>query len=93
MWNMCSDNTKIKCIDIMKDHKLYFPNLNGVRTIAAFMVNIFHIELIKSEFGIKNLFRICSFRWRFRCNFVFVLEIGFLITYLLLYEGYQTLFH
>ena len=38
----------------MSERKLYFPNLNGVRAIAAFMVIIFHIELIKCEFGIKN---------------------------------------
>lgn len=69
----------------MKDHKLYFPNLNGVRAIAAFMVIIFHIELIKSEFGIKNLLGYVHLGGDLGVILFFVLS-GFLITYLLLYE-------
>jgi peptidoglycan/LPS O-acetylase OafA/YrhL len=34
--------------------RIYFPNLNGLRFIAAFMVIIHHVEQLKSLFGINN---------------------------------------
>jgi len=33
---------------------LYFPNLNGVRFIAAFWVIIHHVEQFKEKFGFEN---------------------------------------
>lgn len=71
--------------------RVYFPNLNGLRFIAAFLVIIHHVEQIKSLYDIKN-------NWK--SNFVqligeqgvvlfFVLS-GFLITYLMLEEEKQT---
>lgn len=39
----------------MKD-KIYLPNLNGVRCIAAFMVVFSQIELCKYYFGLENNF-------------------------------------
>ncbi|QMW05837.1 acyltransferase family protein [Spirosoma foliorum] len=66
--------------------KIFFPNLDGVRAIAATMVVVSHIELHKILFGINRLesanfldlgkIGVCIF---------FVLS-GFLITYLLLEE-------
>lgn len=67
--------------------KVFFPNLNGIRFIAVFMVIIHHIEQIKSKFNYDNL-------WENPTIFVvgelgvtlfFVLS-GFLITYLLIDE-------
>ncbi len=69
----------------MNERKLYFPNLNSVRAIAAFMVIIFHIELIKSEFGIKNFLGYTHMGGDLGVILFFVLS-GFLITYLLLEE-------
>lgn len=69
-------------------NKIYFPNLNGLRFIAAFMVIIHHIEQIKGILGLKSL-------WENPCINIlgplgvvlfFVLS-GFLITYLLLVEN------
>ena len=71
--------------------RVYFPNLNGLRFIAAFLVIIHHVEQIKSEYGLAN-------HWRSRFVQIigdqgvvlfFVLS-GFLITYLLLEEEKQT---
>jgi peptidoglycan/LPS O-acetylase OafA/YrhL len=72
---------------IKDSNKIYFPNLNGIRFIAAFLVIIHHIEQNKLLLGLNN-------NWDF--SFVqlfgplgvvmfFVLS-GFLITYLLLVE-------
>jgi peptidoglycan/LPS O-acetylase OafA/YrhL len=69
----------------MSERKLYFPNLNGVRAIAAFMVIIFHIELIKCEFGIKNFLGYTHLGGDLGVILFFVLS-GFLITYLLMEE-------
>jgi peptidoglycan/LPS O-acetylase OafA/YrhL len=35
--------------------KLYFPNLNGIRALAALMVVIEHIELHKASFNISRI--------------------------------------
>ena len=37
----------------MNQTRIYFPSLNGVRAIAASMVIIHHIEMIKSEMGLS----------------------------------------
>jgi len=36
--------------------RVYFPNLNGLRFIAALMVIIHHIEQFKSIYGLPNNF-------------------------------------
>lgn len=38
----------------MEKQKIYFPNLNGLRFIAAFLVIIHHIEQFKSISSIEN---------------------------------------
>ncbi|MEN2400352.1 acyltransferase [Flavobacterium sp. MC2016-06] len=68
----------------MKD-KIYFPNLNGVRFIAAFMVIFSHIELNKSYFKIQHHFQDVKHLGRLGVLLFFVLS-GFLITFLLLME-------
>ena len=68
--------------------KIFFPSLNGLRFIAAFVVIIHHLEQIKLFFGLPSLF----YRWHFikivgelGVTLFFTLS-GFLITYLLLAE-------
>jgi peptidoglycan/LPS O-acetylase OafA/YrhL len=67
--------------------KIYFPNLNGVRFIAALCVIIHHIEQLKSFFGYDNLWNEPHIKFIGKLGVVlfFVLS-GFLITYLLLAE-------
>lgn len=70
---------------------VYFPNLNGLRFVAALLVIIHHIEQIKSIYGIENnwgsgLIQILGEQG---VSLFFVLS-GFLITYLLLEEEKQT---
>jgi peptidoglycan/LPS O-acetylase OafA/YrhL len=67
---------------------VYFPSLNGLRFIAAFVVIVHHLEQLKLFFGLPSLF----FRWHFiklvgelGVTLFFTLS-GFLITYLLLSE-------
>ena len=68
--------------------KVFFPSLNGLRFIAAFVVIVHHLEQIKLFFGFPSLFH----RWHFikivgelGVTLFFTLS-GFLITYLLLVE-------
>lgn len=76
------------------EHKntLYFPNLNGVRFIAAFWVIVHHIEQFKEKFGFTNHI----FHTRFirlvgpLSVFLFFVLSGFLITSLLLVEKERT---
>lgn len=67
--------------------KVHFPGLNGLRFFAAFAVIITHIELIKSVFGYKNMWRhpLVFNLGGLGVVFFFVLS-GFLITYLLFTE-------
>ena len=68
--------------------KIYFPNLNGLRFIAAFMVIVHHVEQFKSLFGLENVFHespFISIVGKLGVVLFFVLS-GFLITYLLLVE-------
>ena len=39
-----------------KPAKVYFPSLNGLRFIAAFVVIVHHLEQIKLFFGLPSLF-------------------------------------
>jgi len=72
--------------------KVYFPNLNGVRFIAALGVIAHHIEQGKNMYGLKNIY-INSFVGgvfgKLGIIMFFVLS-GFLITYLLLKEKEKT---
>jgi peptidoglycan/LPS O-acetylase OafA/YrhL len=68
--------------------KVYFPNLNGLRFIAALLVIIHHIEQFKKLFGLENIYDQFSFIaiiGKLGVILFFVLS-GFLITYLLLAE-------
>jgi len=67
--------------------KRYFPNLNGIRCIAALLVIFHHLEQAKHAFGIANVYEIpiIQHAGRLGVGLFFVLS-GFLITYLLLEE-------
>ena len=72
----------------MDKQKIYFPNLNGIRFIAAFLVIIHHVEQIKQIFKIDNYWKVVPFIdviGKLGVVLFFVLS-GFLITYLLLAE-------
>jgi peptidoglycan/LPS O-acetylase OafA/YrhL len=72
----------------MEKQKIYFPNLNGLRFIAAFLVIIHHIEQFKSIYGLNNYWEKLPFIniiGKLGVILFFVLS-GFLITYLLLAE-------
>ncbi|MGZ3861838.1 MAG: acyltransferase family protein [Bacteroidia bacterium] len=66
---------------------LYFPNLNGLRFIAAFIVIIHHIEQFKNIFGLRSYWENYHIfiLGKLGVTLFFVLS-GFLITYLLLEE-------
>jgi len=72
---------------MLKKEKIYFPNLNGLRFIAAFMVIIHHLEQIKFVLGLKNYWdnSFVLVIGKLGVILFFVLS-GFLITYLLLSE-------
>lgn len=36
--------------------KVYFPNLNGIRFLAAFLVIIHHVEQIKNLLGFDSIY-------------------------------------
>ncbi|WP_336517497.1 acyltransferase [Pollutibacter soli] len=68
--------------------KVYFPNLNGIRFIAAFLIILHHAELLKFSAGLPNYWEAYPFFEMIGKQAVvlfFVLS-GFLITYLLLAE-------
>jgi peptidoglycan/LPS O-acetylase OafA/YrhL len=69
-----------------KKVKVFFPNLDGLRAIAAMMVVIAHIEGHKANFGFER-FTLLNLMplGRMGVTLFFVLS-GFLITYLLLVE-------
>jgi len=74
-----------------KSAKVFFPSLNGLRFIAAFVVILHHLEQIKLFYGIPSLFyRVRFFKvvGELGVTLFFVLS-GFLITYLLLAEKDQ----
>ena len=75
----------------MGNQKIYFPNLNGLRFIAALLVIVHHIEQIKSIFRIDNYWGSVPFVeiiGKLGVILFFVLS-GFLITYLLLAEEHR----
>lgn len=68
--------------------KVYFPNLNGLRFIAALLVIIHHVEQLKNIFNLNNFYYDLPFIHiigKLGVILFFVLS-GFLITYLLLAE-------
>lgn len=71
----------------MSKDKRYFPNLNGIRCIAALLVVFHHLEQAKHAFGIPSIYHypIIQHAGRLGVGLFFVLS-GFLITYLLLDE-------
>ena len=72
-------------------NKIYFPNLNGIRFIAAFLVIIHHIEQFKKILGYESNWAnpVIEQIGPLGVILFFVLS-GFLITYLLLVEEKQT---
>ncbi|MDY3319034.1 acyltransferase [Riemerella anatipestifer] len=72
-------------------NKVYFPNLNGIRAIAAFMVIIHHIGQFLGIFDMPNALdtKVIHFIGPLGVTLFFVLS-GFLITYLLLAEEKST---
>jgi peptidoglycan/LPS O-acetylase OafA/YrhL len=73
------------------ENKIYFPGLNGLRFIAAFLVIINHIEVAKLFCGYDNYMQYPFFTsiGSLSVTLFFVLS-GFLITYLLLDEKENT---
>ncbi|HMS00908.1 MAG TPA: acyltransferase [Anaerolineales bacterium] len=71
--------------------RIYFPNLNGLRFIAALLVIVHHIEQIKDIYGLPNNFSSSFIQIIGELGVIlfFVLS-GFLITYLLLEEESRT---
>lgn len=73
---------------IINKRKVLFPNLNGVRFIAAMMVVVYHVEQTKGLFGYSSLYKENIYGTNLGglgVTLFFVLS-GFLITYLLLEE-------
>lgn len=66
--------------------KIFFPNLNGVRAIAALMVVFSHIELHKKDFHIVKFTGLDYLQLGNIGVSIFFSLSGFLITYLLLEE-------
>lgn len=70
------------------NNRVYFPNLNGVRFLAALVVIIHHVEMTKHWFGLPNIYTnsfVGGIFGQLGIILFFVLS-GFLITYLLLEE-------
>lgn len=72
----------------MSDTKVYFPSLNGIRAIAASIVIVHHVEMVKHEMNLSR-YAIPGDFGTLGVTLFFVLS-GFLITYLLLAEDRQT---
>jgi peptidoglycan/LPS O-acetylase OafA/YrhL len=72
-------------------NKVYFPNLNGLRFIAAFLVIIHHLDQFRLILGMPNFWRVpfVAVIGQLGVVLFFVLS-GFLITYLLLAEEKKT---
>lgn len=68
-------------------NKIYFPNLNGIRFFAAFLVVVHHIEQLKGLYRLPNMCHNKTFEiiGGLGVTLFFVLS-GFLITYLLFAE-------
>lgn len=76
----------------MSTNRVFFPNLNGIRFLAALVVIIHHVEMAKYWFGLPNIYKTSFVGGVFGelgIILFFVLS-GFLITYLLLEEHRRT---
>lgn len=76
----------------MSSNRVYFPNLNGIRFLAALVVIIHHVEMGKYWFGQPNIYHnsfVGGVFGQLGIILFFVLS-GFLITYLLLEEHRRT---
>lgn len=76
----------------MSANRVFFPNLNGIRFLAALVVIIHHVEMAKYWFGLPNIYRnsfVGGVFGELGIILFFVLS-GFLITYLLLEEHRRT---
>ncbi len=75
----------------MNANRIYFPNLNGLRFIAALLVVVHHTEQFKYLYGLPNNFSdsFVQIIGELGVILFFVLS-GFLITYLLLEEEKRT---
>lgn len=76
----------------MPNSRVYFPNLNSMRFLAAVMVIIHHVEMAKHWFGLPNIYTnsfVGGVFGKLAIISFFVLS-GFLITYLLLEEHRRT---
>ncbi|AFM03732.1 putative acyltransferase [Bernardetia litoralis DSM 6794] len=70
----------------MKNNRVFFPNLDGLRFIAALMVLMPHIEQIKSLLNLEYSYKFYPVEFgKLGVALFFVLS-GYLITYLLLVE-------
>lgn len=76
----------------MSANRVFFPNLNGIRFLAALVVIIHHVEMAKYWFGLPNIYKnsfVGGVFGELGIILFFVLS-GFLITYLLLEEHRRT---
>ncbi|MDU1889837.1 MAG: acyltransferase [Dysgonomonas sp.] len=73
----------------MRTQTVYFPNLNALRFIAAFVVIVHHMEQIKAIWGISYHYEKTILAGPLGVTLFFVLS-GYLITYLLLVEERNT---
>lgn len=76
----------------MSANRVFFPNLNGIRFLAALVVIIHHVEMAKYWFGQPNIYSssfVGGVFGELGIILFFVLS-GFLITYLLLEEHRRT---
>lgn len=76
----------------MSANRVFFPNLNGIRFLAALVVIIHHVEMAKYWFGLPNIYSssfVGGVFGELGIILFFVLS-GFLITYLLLEEHRRT---
>jgi peptidoglycan/LPS O-acetylase OafA/YrhL len=70
---------------IVKKSYVYFPNLDGIRAIAALMVVVAHIELHKAQYGLQRFDIDLRNFGKVGVTIFFALS-GFLISYLLMVE-------
>jgi len=71
--------------------KIYFPNLNGLRFLAAFSVVISHVEMVKMVFGEDHIWHTRPIKMLGHLGVILFLALsGLLITYLLYAEKKHT---
>ncbi|QEC74514.1 acyltransferase family protein [Mucilaginibacter ginsenosidivorax] len=73
-------------VPVKNKTRVFFPNLNGVRALAALMVVVSHIELHKILFHVRRIPGVDLLNFGKAGVSIFFALSGFLITYLLLEE-------